>query len=320
MDSRDAAHLDQQAYLDQPAHVEQAALWGQRRSGFSSAPAAAIWARRMDRTAAAAWALMMEALEVVVPVECAVCRAPAVTLCPPCRRLLNRTTAHPRRVEHHARHAQGLPIVAAGAYEHELATCLLAFKQAGRTDLTSALAAVLGRSLRAALDGPSTSRLPGPVELVAVPSSATALRRRWFDPVEVLLNAVAVEATVGPEVHCMPWLAHTSRDPGGGLQTLVRRVRSPGAGKAQKVKTAEQRGFSVPPPFRVRRAPRGRGGEQRGPARVVLVDDVVTTGATLNRARGVLESAGAQVLGAVVLAAANTPAVEAIGTDSRAGV
>lgn len=200
--------------------------------------------------------------------------------------------------------------MAAGAYEHELATCLLAFKQAGRTDLTSALAAVLSRSLRAALDPPSTTRLPGSVELVVVPSSATALRRRWFDPVEVLLNAVAVEATVGPEVRCMPWLAHTSRDPGGALQTLLGRVLSPGSGEAQKVKTAEQRGLSGPPPFRVRRAPRGRGGEQRGPTQVVLVDDVVTTGATLNRARGVLERAGATVLGAVVLAAANTPTVE----------
>lgn len=250
-------------------------------------------------------------MEIVVPVECVVCRAPAATLCPPCRRLLSRTTAHPRRVEHHARHAHGLPIVAAGPYEHELATCLLAFKQAGRTDVTDVLARVLARTLRAAVDRTPSGGLHLPVELVPVPSSATALRRRWFDPVKVLLDAVDVETTVDPDLHCVPWLAHTSCDPAGALETLLGKVPRAGGAQAQKFKTADQRGAAGKPPFRVVRGRGDRDGGRRRPAGVVLVDDVVTTGATLHRARNVLEDAGATVLGAVVLAAANTPTLEA---------
>ncbi|NKE10460.1 MULTISPECIES: ComF family protein [Kocuria] len=274
----------------------------------------------MDRAAATVLSAMGEALEVVIPVECAVCRAPAATLCAPCRRLLSRTTVHPRRVEHHARHTQGLPIVAAGRYEHELATCLLAFKQAGRTDLTTTLSSVLARALRAAIGSDPSGGAFQPVELVPVPSSATALRRRWFDPVKVLLGAVDVEATVNPDVHCVPWLAHTSCDPGGSLRSLAGRVRTAGGGQAQKFKTADQRAVTGKPPFRVVQGRGDRSAGRRRPTRVILVDDVVTTGATLNRARRTLEEAGATVLGAVVLAAANTPTLEVTGAASQKSV
>lgn len=230
-----------------------------------------------------------------------------MALCAPCRRLLYRTTARPLRVERHARHAAGLPIVAAGAYEHELATCILAMKQAGRTDLVPVLAPVLGRALRSALgtQGPSC---PVPVELVGIPSSARALRRRWYDPVEELLAACRRSGHLTAHVRVTPWLVHRSRDPGANLRDLPGRLRPGGGGPgAQKTLSADQRLGTGQQRFRVAPGRRMPGGVRAGPGTVVLIDDVVTTGATLAQARRSLEAAGAEVLGAVVLAAANTP-------------
>ncbi|MDO5619581.1 ComF family protein [Kocuria sp.] len=267
------------------------------------------WGREADRWAACAWDLVGEALEPVLPVECAVCRAPGTALCRSCRRLLHRCTARPRRVEAHARHAHGLPIVATGAYEHELATCLLAFKQAGRTDLTQHLARILNRALHASV-GSNPSEGNQRIELVPVPSSAAALRRRWFDPVGVLLKAALAQdhsqAVTPLGLHAVPWLVHTSTDL-AGMWHRVKSTFSGRDGQPQKLKTADQRSLAGPAPFRVAKGRRGRSGSALQPGRVILVDDVVTTGATLHRARSTLEGAGAVVVGAVVLAAAHTP-------------
>lgn len=287
--------------------------------------------RRMDRAASQVWEALVTGLEPLIPVECTVCRYPGESLCRSCRRLLYRSTAHPQRVEQYARHASGLRIVAAGSYEHELASCILAFKQAGRTDVIAPLAEVLSRSIRAALGVPSpggsTAQAPceGVIDLVPIPSSARALRRRWYDPVAVLLRAAVAqhETTVhvlrkdprrssAPEISVMqlrivPWLVHTSRNPVGALRAVqVRRMGNMG-GQSQKLKSADQRAQAIPTPFDLAMGRRDHHGQIQVPERVVLVDDVVTTGATLNRARYVLEQAGANVLGAVTLAAVDAP-------------
>ncbi|QLD12589.1 ComF family protein [Microbacterium oleivorans] len=108
--------------------------------------------------------------------------------------------------------------------------------------------------------------------LVPVPTSAAALRRRGYAVPELLA-------------------ART-----GHAWSRILRVR----GRA----VADQRGLgrrdrerNVAGTFAVRARPAGRA--------VVLIDDVVTTGATLREASRVLDAAGARVLGAV--AAADTP-------------
>lgn len=257
------------------------------------APSRSDPARRADRATALLWDGAQRALEPLLPVECAVCRAPSRSLCRACRRLLHRTCRAPRRVEATAPHLAGLPTVAAGPYEFELATCIMALKDAGRTDLLPVLAPMLARALEAAL-----GTAGAPVQLVPIPTSAASLRRRWLDPVEELLRRCQRSAQLPPGAQVRPWLGHRSRQPGAAGELL--RPRS-----AQKTRDARGRGAGSGP-FLVQR-PLGRSWAGARDRPVVLVDDVLTTGATLARARRCLEAAGFVVTGAVVLAAVRAP-------------
>jgi predicted amidophosphoribosyltransferase len=67
--------------------------------------------------------------------------------------------------------------------------------------------------------------------------------------------------------------------------------------RAQKLLTVADRETNLRGAFRLRRAVAGR--------RILIVDDVVTSGATLREAARVLRDGGAQVVGAAV--AASTP-------------
>jgi predicted amidophosphoribosyltransferase len=165
-------------------------------------PATPPTARALDRAAARALDLLAEAAEVLLPVECAVCRAPGTALCRACRLVLRRSCARPFEASSAAPLLDPpLSVVAAGRYAHGLATCLLALKSTGRTDLVPVLAACLATALHAAAPGWPA----GPVLLVPVPTSPAALRRRWFDPVRLLLEdcarrgALPAGAVVGAE-------------------------------------------------------------------------------------------------------------------------
>ena len=100
--------------------------------------------RFLDRAAARAADRLAEAAEVLLPVECAVCRAPGTALCRACRLVLRRSCARPFEASSAAPLLDPpLSVVAAGRYAHGLATCLLALKSTGRTDLVPVLAACL---------------------------------------------------------------------------------------------------------------------------------------------------------------------------------
>jgi predicted amidophosphoribosyltransferase len=112
----------------------------------------------------------------------------------------------------------------------------------------------------------------GPFDAVTwVPTTASRRRRRGFDQSVLLARAVA----------------HRLRVPRRRL--LVRR---PGAPQTGRSLVERRRG--------PRLVPRGR-----APARVLLVDDVVTSGSTVTAAALALRRAGAQTI--VVVAAARTP-------------
>ena len=116
---------------------------------------------------------------------------------------------------------------------------------------------------------------PGlPVDAVTwAPTSAQRRRRRGFDQAELLARALGREIRL-PVV------------------SLLRRVDAAG----QTGRTRSQR--SCAPVFALRRSP---------PSAVLLVDDVITTGATLQAAAKSLISAGAQQVGAVVAGATPLP-------------
>ena len=129
--------------------------------------------------------------------------------------------------------------------------------------------------------------LAGPVDLVTwAPTTPARLRARGFDQAQVLARAVA-----------------------GRLGVPSRRLLRRGAGPAQTGRDAVARYEG--PAFAVRRGLRGE--------RILLVDDVVTTGATVGAAARALRRAGAG--GVWVVAAARTPPrrrhVQSAMADSR---
>jgi predicted amidophosphoribosyltransferase len=161
------------------------------------------------------------------------------------------------------------PVLAAGRYEHRLRSAVLAYKERGRRELARPLAELLTLAGLLSLDGRGN-----PVVLVPVPSARAAARRRGGDHVLRLARIAAAR-----------W-----RIPVGPVLRLVRVVHdSTGLGAAARhTNLAGAMAAAHPPPAR--------------PA-AVLVDDIVTTGATLHEAMRALRAAGWPVLGGVAVAA-----------------
>ena len=120
------------------------------------------WPRLLDRLwSARETRILRSALRgtaaLLFPVQCVCCRRPDASLCRPCATGLRRAGLHPGRVERHAealplnQRGQALPVVAAGKYEHELASVLLAYKNHQMVSLGKVLAPVLASALRAGI-------------------------------------------------------------------------------------------------------------------------------------------------------------------------
>lgn len=243
-------------------------------------------------------------LSLVVPVECAACCAPDSVLCPACARSLRRATAVPARCEEVApallEYDGGVLVaaVAAGLYRGELAQSLLAYKRHGAPGLRAELAAALGRALRAALG----ERCSGPeIWLVPVPTSTPAYLRRGFDPVHDLLRWLVRHRLLVLNARYVRVLRRRPAGPWATLQKATASLVSR-AGGGQKGLGRRDRRARLAGSFRAQVPRRAiRDGPVAGRC-VVIVDDVLTTGATLREAVRALEDIGAVVVGAVVVA------------------
>ncbi len=157
-------------------------------------------------------------------------------------------------------------------FDGQAARALRALKERGRTDVARALAPALRESLRAAVAGARR-----PVVVVPVPTSPAAMRRRGYR----VPDLVARRAGIRP-----------------ARLLAVTRVTGD-----QRALGRGERASNVAGSMRARAGASGLA--------VVLVDDVLTTGATLAEARRALEAAGARVVAAAVVA--DTP-LRHIGT------
>ncbi|WP_181365101.1 ComF family protein [Arthrobacter sp. HMWF013] len=232
-----------------------------------------------------------EILALAVPVDCVCCGAEDLALCVACDRQVRLLTKHPYRAEEQApalMNVDGgiiLPVVAAGAYREELAQALLSFKSHGQHQLTSVLAKGLGRGIAAAAEGLDD------VCLVPVPSSTTAFVRRGFSPVHLLLAAWGRTYSAGG-VPVLDVLRKSRR------RTVMEQLPGGQKGLGRGARARRVRGS-----MKVRGNRRSRVAGRR----CIIVDDVLTTGATLAEAARALHLSGAVVAGAVVLAATRPP-------------
>jgi predicted amidophosphoribosyltransferase len=216
-------------------------------------------------------------LDLMVPQRCVGCDAPGAALCPACTAEL---TARPGpRMPSPV--PGGLPACwSAAAYEGTTRRAIIAYKERGRTALARPLARALAATIAAA-------RPCGQVVVVPVPSARPALRRRGHDPVG-RLAALAVRRLAGDgrPVALAP------------VVELRRRVAD------QAGLSSAERAANLSAAYTVREGRAATAAalwECSWP--VVLVDDIVTTGATLAEAAAALRAAGAEVQLAVTLAA-----------------
>ena len=219
--------------------------------------------------------------DLVLATECAACLRPGTRWCARCDLALHRLELGPEPVSVRPRPLPPRmpPTHAAVAYADPVRAAVSAWKDADRRDLVTVLGPVLERSVEAAVLAAGWGE--GPVVVVPAPSSAGAGRRRGDAPLLDLAAWVA-RRPGHAQVRVVPALRQVRRvKDQSGLGISERRRNLAGA-------------MAVKPMWH--NVIRDRN--------VIVVDDVVTTGATLAEAARALRRAGAlQVVGAAVAAA-----------------
>ena len=214
--------------------------------------------------------LLSAALDLLLPQPCAGCDAPGGVLCRSCEHSLT----GPARLCLPSPIPAGLPPPFATApYAGPVRRLIVAHKERGLSGLTGFLGAALARSVLTATAAGDR------VVLVPVPSSRASVRRRGHDPTLRLAEEATrtLPAMSGLRPACVRALIH-------------RRGVADQAGLSATERATNLRGALY--------SPLDLTGH-----RVIVVDDVLTTGATLTEATRALREAGAEVPVCAVIAA-----------------
>lgn len=213
---------------------------------------------------------MLDLLDLVAPLQCGGCGAPATRWCPACASALAVEPGEPLVIS--PRIDPGVPVFALGRYAGVRRQAILALKERGRGDLVAPLAHTLAVGIHRLSCWGMVST---PLTIVPAPTRRTAARRRGGDPItRIAHTAVAAH----PDV----------------TVTAALRMRAMARDSVGLDISARERNING----RVR---------LRGPrpgTEVLLVDDVVTTGATARESVRVLHAAGVQVAAILAIAAA----------------
>lgn len=213
-------------------------------------------------------------LDLVLPPSCAGCGVKGASCCPPCLAAL--TVAPARRMPTPA--PAGLPDCwSAAPYEGVVRRTIVAYKERGAVALAGVLAEAVTRTVLIAVGHmggrPAVGHVGGRFAVVPVPSARRSRRDRGHDAVGRLAVLVARRLRacgLGAEV--WPVLGQARRVADQAGLSCAERVSNL-TGSLQVIPTAKG------PPV----------------ACALLVDDIITTGATLAEAARALRSAGVEV-------------------------
>lgn len=208
-------------------------------------------------------------LDLFLPAECGGCGAPSTRWCDACAGELSVAADQPHVVN--PRIDPGVPVFALGRYANARRHAILALKERGRADLVDPLARALAVGVHRLL---SWGIIDTPLTVVPAPTRRSAARRRGGDPVARLARAAVARH---PYITVAPALR---------LKALTR--DSVGLGTAARERNVAGRVVL-------------RGSPPR--TEVMVIDDIVTTGATARESVRILSAAGVRVAAVLAIAA-----------------
>jgi predicted amidophosphoribosyltransferase len=206
-------------------------------------------------------------LDLVLPLECGGCGAPSTRWCEACARELIVRADAPHLIT--PRLDPGVPVLSLGRYATARREAIVAVKERGRADLVEPLAVALHTGLERLL---AWGVVDAPLTVVPAPTRRWTARRRGGDPVTRIATAATASLSGIVTVQALRMRAF-ARD-SVGLSGVDRQRNI--AGRVRVIEPVA--------------------------GDVLLVDDIVTTGATACESVRVLQTIGARVLAVMAVA------------------